>query len=710
MSGSAMNAVQAGNIEGGIHFYAPEASRALLHHLPPKPTKFTGREADLDRLNALLAADSQAGRSTVIVSAVAGTAGVGKTALALHWSHSILDRFPDGNLYVNLQGYGPGAIVSAHQALEGFLLALGVSPTGIPQATEARSGLFRSLLWERRMVILLDNARNAEQVRPLLPATGASLVLVTSRSQLSGLVARDGARRIVLDMLSPEESFALLRSIIGDARVDAEPEATTLLAERCGHLPLALRIASEVAAARPHAPLADLAAELTPGSGRLDALATYDEDDTAAVRDVFAWSYRNLSPGVARVFRHLSVHAGPDISLKAAAALLAMPLSLTLRNLLTLSGANLLETPEENRFRFHDLIRDYARERSLAEDEEADRRRSVRRLFRWYLFNAEEGSKVLNLRRGPAPFSIPADERPDAESRVALTSKAGALAWCEAEFPNLLSVVRQASEVGELETAWQLPIALRSFFQLWRPTSDWLDANHIALAAARTLGDEQAQIVVLRTVGSSYNYLGRIDEYFDYCTQATALSRRTGYMEGWCLNSLGDALVLLERFQEAVDCLRSALYLAHRDADSWLTAHSLENIAPALHTLGRHEEAIASLDEALAIFITLDYPFGQGLVTEKLADVYYALERFEDAMAAGLRAYTLHVTAGNKLGEISALGLLARMSESTSHLGEALGYRARAIALLEELGHPDVQVMRPELARLQGLAGQPPAE
>ncbi|MER6122779.1 NB-ARC domain-containing protein [Streptomyces sp. NPDC001795] len=357
---------------------------------------------------------------------MAGTAGIGKTALAVHWARGVADRFPDGLLYVNLQGYGPGPMLSPHQALQGFLLALGTPADRLPQDLEGRSGLFRTLLHQRHMLVLLDNARDAEQVRPLLPASSTCFVLITSRSQLSSLVVREGARRIVLDMLSPEESLDLLGSIIGKHRLDAEPSAAMLLAVRCARLPLALRIAAEMVAARPHVSLEELATELT-GSARLNALATYDDDETSAIREVFSWSYRNLSPPAARVFRLLSLPTGPDISLKAAAALTGLPPAMALRILSNLVSANLLEIAGNDRYRFHDLIRDYAGECSVEEDDERDRSLALRRLFSWLVATGERAGAILGTRRGRTPFTIPNDERPPVYLSVPLDSPAAAL-------------------------------------------------------------------------------------------------------------------------------------------------------------------------------------------------------------------------------------------------------------------------------------------
>ena len=294
---------------------AGRPDQVVPRQLPAAVPHFTGRDADLAVLNGLLGA-ARAGRAAVVIAAVDGAPGVGKTALAVQWAHQVADRFPDGQLYVNLRGYDPGVPVTAGDALAGFLRTLGVLGSQIPDATEDRARLFRSRLAGRRVLVLLDNARDGDQVRPLLPGDAGCLAVVTSRDALAGLVATDGARRLDLDVLPVADAVALLRSLIGD-RPGADPEAAAALAGLCARLPLALRIAAEMAVARPSLPLADLAAELAADRlGFLDA-----GEDRAEVRAVFSWSLRQLPGEVARGFALLGLHPGQDVDVPAAAAL-----------------------------------------------------------------------------------------------------------------------------------------------------------------------------------------------------------------------------------------------------------------------------------------------------------------------------------------------------------------------------------------------------
>ncbi|MCX4587458.1 tetratricopeptide repeat protein [Streptomyces sp. NBC_01481] len=707
LSGSADNIIQAGHILGGVHFHSDRARQAtVLRQLPPVPTHFTGRAAELARLEAILATSDASAQPTVVVSALAGAAGVGKTALAVHWAHTLRERFPDGDLYINLQGYDVGPPLSALQALEHFLLSLDVPPERIPQDLGARTSLYRTLVSRRRLIILLDNVRNAAQVRPLLPGTSPSFVLVTSRSQLSGLVVREGAQRIVIDSLAPEESIELLRSIIGRPRVDAEPAASAQLAGSCVHLPLALCIAAEQAVARPHLSIEALAAEVESGSSRLDALATNDDDETTAVREVFSWSYRNLSPTAARTFRLLGLPSGPEICVTATAALTGLTPTQAARVLAGLASSHLLETVGPDRYRIHDLLRDYAAERTLADDAEEDRAAALRRLLTWYLFAAEAAAAVLDVRRGAAPFDMTVGDRPDPALTIEFRSSRAATDWCEREFLNLLSACRQAAELGEDVVAWQLPIALRSFFQLRSPTTDWITSTEKGLAAARRLDDRAAEATVLRTLGAAHYYCGRYEESLQHNCEALAVCREIGEDEGWYLNSVGDALVSLGRFEEAIDCLRQALTASERNGDASLTAHTLENIAPAYRALGRDDKAIDSLQESLRIFRNLGRAYGEGLVLDKLAATHLSLGRFDEAVGCGRQALDLHTKVGNRLGEANTLRVLADAFKNMGQPLEARNHGQRALAILEGLGHRDAADVSLELCAVDGGSQQ----
>jgi len=352
------------------------------HELPPDVQHFTGRVADLRRLDDLLV--RAAGHaSTVIISAVSGTAGVGKTALAVHWAHRAADLFPDGQLYVDLHGYDVEQPVPPAEVLARFLRALGVDGTQIPSDLDERTSRFRTLVAHRRMLIVLDNASRVDQVRPLLPGTGSCVVVVTSRDALAGLVIRDGATRVDLDVLGIEDALDLLRRVLGP-RVDAEPDAAAQLALRCARLPLALRIAAEFASTRTDISLDILAADLEDERHRLSLLDTGDDPRTA-VRAVFSWSYQHLPADTARLFRLLGLFPGHDIGLPAISALADVDASETQRLADVLCAAHLVRIDSAFRVSTHDLLRIYAQERAIADEPEADRQAAIERLLDYYI-------------------------------------------------------------------------------------------------------------------------------------------------------------------------------------------------------------------------------------------------------------------------------------------------------------------------------------
>jgi transcriptional regulator with XRE-family HTH domain len=350
-------------------------ARAVPRQLPGAVGSFTGRDAELAALTRLLTAQPRGTASAaLVISAIGGTAGIGKTALAVHWAHKVARRFPDGQLYVNLRGYDLAQPVPANEALAGFLAALGVPGPQIPADEADRAAAYRSALAGRRVLVVLDNARDTAQVRPLLPGEPGCLVVVTSRDMLAGLVARDGARRMELDVLPLDDAVGLLRALIGP-RVDTEPRAAARLAGLCCCLPLALRVAAELAAARPALTLAALAGEFD-RQGQLDALEAGGDPGTA-VRSVFSWSCRYLSPGAARAFQLAGLHPGADFDGQAVAALTGSSTEAAARAITELARASLIHETGCSRYGMHDLLRAYAAELAAAQELEASRRKAL---------------------------------------------------------------------------------------------------------------------------------------------------------------------------------------------------------------------------------------------------------------------------------------------------------------------------------------------
>jgi DNA-binding SARP family transcriptional activator len=471
--------------------------------LPAAVAGFAGRDGALAELDRLALA---AGAATVVISAVSGTPGVGKTALAVHWAHRVADRFPDGQLYVNLRGFDPGGEpTEPSDALRGFLGALGVPAGRIPAGLDAQAALYRSVLDGRRVLVVLDNARDAEQARPLLPGTPTAAVVVTSRNRLTGLVATDGAHPILLDVLSVPEARALLARRLGAARLAAEPDAVDTIVDRCARLPLALAIAAARAATRPDHTLTAVAAELAAADDRLDAL---DAGEVGArVRAVFSWSYAALTPPAARLFRLLGLHPGPDLSAAAAAGLAGPPGSQTRGLLAELTRENLLAEPVPGRYACHDLLRAYAADLARSSDPDRARSAATARLLDHHLHTAYAAVQLLYPHRDPpiVPLGRPEDgagvERP-ADDRAAT-------AWLTAEYAVLLGVLDLAARLGCDAHTWLLAWALDPFLQ---GRADWpssATAWQGAGAAAARLGDLAAQAYADRMLAGSYIRLGR---------------------------------------------------------------------------------------------------------------------------------------------------------------------------------------------------------
>lgn len=486
----------------------PDAT--VPRQLPADVYGFSGRVAELDELDAMLP-NSGSRPSAVVISAIGGTAGVGKTALAVHWAHRVADQFPDGQLYVNLHGFDPSdRVMQPAEAVRGFLDALGVQRGQIPAATQAQYALYRSLLAVRRMLVVLDNARDAEHVRPLLPGTATALVVVTSRNQLTSLVAAEGARPLSLGLLSAQDARELLAGRVGAGRVAGEPQAVDSIIAACARLPLALAIAA-ARAAQTGFPLATLATELGEAGRRLDTLDA--GDPVTQVRTVFSWSYRTLSPSAARLFRLLGLHSGPDISVAAAASFAGCPLGEARELLTELVRLSLLTEHTPGRYTRHDLLRAYATELANAEDSDADRQNALIRLLDHYTHTAYAANRHLNPTR-PA-IMLPLT---DPDPTVSVEHFAGyqqAMDWLSAEHEVLVATVRHtgsASDAGFDTRAWQLVWSMNNFLYHRGYRQCQVDVWQYALDSAHRLGDKAAQADAHRYLADTFMELRRFDD------------------------------------------------------------------------------------------------------------------------------------------------------------------------------------------------------
>jgi tetratricopeptide (TPR) repeat protein len=467
----------------------------------------------MEALTALLDQVGDAG-GAVVISAISGTAGIGKTALAVHWAHRVCHRFPDGQLYVNLRGFDPtGSVVPPAEVLRYFLDALGVPLERIPVDLDARAGLFRSLLATKRVLILLDNAHDTVHVRPLLPGAPGCLVLVTSRNQLSSLVAVDGAHPITVDLLTTAEARQVLTNRLGAARVAAEPDAAEKIVTACARLPLALTVAAAHAATQPAFPLAVLADNLGRAGGALDVLA--GEDPSSDLRAVFSWSYRSLHHDSARMFRLLGLHPGPDVAVAAAASLAGVAVAEVRPLLADLIRAHLIIEHTPGRYTFHDLLRSYAREQAHTVDSHADRQAALHRVLDHYLHTAHAAVLLLDPQRDPLTLRPPHPGVP-AEGFV---DRAQALNWFNAERDVLRAALDQAAEMGLDALVWRLVWALADFLERQGRWQDWVDTQR----SGRSLADRLKQAFAHRILGRAYAALGRYDDALDHLQHAVRL-------------------------------------------------------------------------------------------------------------------------------------------------------------------------------------------
>ena len=693
------NVIQARDIRGGIHFHGDESSSRLIpRQLPLNIANFTGREENVSVLNALLVNDSETSARTAVISAISGTAGVGKTALAIHWAHRVRDAFPEGELYLDLHGYDFASPTTPSQALTYFLLALGVRPAEVPGDEDAKAALYRTLLHERRMLIILDNAASPQQVRPLIPGSDSCFTLITSRSRLAGLTATYPVERLSLDLLSLEESLNLLRSILGDSRVAAEPLEAKRLVELCVRLPLALRIVAERLVINPST-LGKVVADLSASASLLDDLSVID-DDRLAVRVVFDWSYGGLSAEEALTFRRVGLHAGADISNLAVTALTRLDERANQLSLDRLLSVNLLEQKTPGRYSFHDLLRIYAQDRCRKDDSEEHSNQALHHLLLWYLHCAELASRQLMPQRTRlSPSSLPSGM-----SLPQFNTYPDALDWCEAERANLALAVIQAREKGFNELAWQLPVALRGFFNIRKHWDDWVTTHRVALESAEAIGNVYAQGRVLNGLGTAMRQMGRSAEAIEYHKQALGLREALEDVRGQAsvLDSLGNAYRDANDFESAINCYEKSRQFRRDIGDEHGLAWSLNNLGEVLHETNRSRDALPLLDESLVLRRSVQDKWGEGRTLHNLGVVHLALGNSSDGEHLLEESITVRRTIRDRWGVAVSLYSCGALYEQQGKPGSAVLAWTEALQVLEEIQDPLAEEVRARLASLTG--------
>jgi len=659
------------------------ASQPVPAQLPPDVRGFTGRHGELEELDRLLFETGDQS-TAVVISAVAGTAGVGKTALAVRWAHRVRDAFPDGQLYVDLRGYGPDPPVPAEKALARFLTNLGVAGQDIPLDVDDRAARYRTEINGRRMVVLLDNAASVEQIRPLLPGTRSCSVVVTSRDSLPGLVALHGGRRLDLGLLPQEDAVALLHNLIGD-RVTSEPEAAAALATQCARLPLALRVAAELATARPGTSLADLVRELDDQAQRLQRLDA-GGDPRAAVRAVFSWSYDHLPAAAARTFRLVGLHPGSDLDAHAAAALTGSTVDEARRSLDILERAHLIHLTRPGRYGTHDLLRAYALDLARSQDPEADRQAALTRVFDYYLAAAGRARDARSpAERGGGP-------RPSPDSPIPpMADAAAALAWLDAERANLVAVCAYTAADGwPGHTIWLSTILFR-YLDAGAHVPDALSIHADARNAASQTGDDAAEAYAYANLGVVHMRQGRYEQAAEHYQKALGKFSQTGDRVGEArtLTHLGLVNWRQGRYEEAAARHRQALTRYRETGNRGGEASALSNLGLVLWRQGRYEEAAEVHQQALGLYREASHRYGEANALANLGAVYLGQDRYGQAADVLRSALAVFRETGNRIGEGYALANLGAVNLRQGRYEQAADELGQAVTVFRETGNRD---------------------
>ena len=682
LSGSAGDVVQARDVSGGVHFHgAGPAPGPVPRQLPGDVRGFVNRVVEIARLDEVLATEDP---HSITLAVIAGTAGVGKTSLAVHWAHRVRDRFPDGQLYVNLRGYDPGEPVTSDEALDHFLRALDVSSGAIPARPQARESLYRSLVADRRMLIVLDNAFSVRQVRPLLPGTASCAVLVTSRSRLSGLVARDGAQRVTVDTLTSSEAISLLGLVTGKYRNHDDPEEMAELARLCARLPLALRIAAERAASRPLMPLRELIRDLRDESELWDALSAEDDEESDAVRTVFAWSNRALPPDAARLFRLLGLHPGAHFSAPAAAALCGTGEREARHLLDVLVGAHLVEQPAPGHYQFHDLLRAYSTDQARHLESTEHQREALTRLFDWYLHTARSVAIALH----PHWILLDLPQSVPHVTPVTIADHSEAQRWYEAELTNLTAITRAAADCGMDRIAWQLPAVMREVYSYRNPFEDWFTVTRIGLDAARRSGDRLGEALLLESLGWASKQSHRLTDSLDYHGAALEIWRERGDRSGEAraLNGIGLAYSAMRRLEEARARFEMAVDIAADVDDRRVAAASDENLGSELARLNDFDRGVRFLRRALSTYKSLDDRLFTSSCMISLAEALCGLGQEIDALSLAEEAVSIALEVGNIVWEGHHLNHLGQIQRANGRHSDALTSYQRSASIHRRIG------------------------
>ena len=651
--------------------------------LPADIADFTGRDEQVKRLSDLLSGTGATGDpGAVRIAVVAGSGGLGKTSLAVHAAHRVRRRFPDGQLYVDLLGATAAPFLPG-DVLARFLRDLGVDGRDIPVDEDERAARYRTTLARRRMLVVLDNARDAAQVRPLLPGSASCAVLVTTRSRMPDLAS---TKLVDLNVLDDDEALKLFVKVVGEERAAAEPEATAELLDACAGLPLAIRICAARLVTRSGWTIRAMAGRLTDEHRRLDEMRAGD----LAVRASFEVSFTSLPPSTdkqgidpARAFRLLGLWQGPSISSAAAAALFGVPEHSAEDSLEVLVDTHLLDCEAADRYRFHDLLRVYAAERAADDLLAAERDAAVTRLLTWYMRTADAAATAVS----PHRYNIVLDPGGNDPPPLAFAGVDDALAWYDSERANLVAATRQAAWSGLDEVAWRLPAPLFTMFNRRGNWADCIATHRVALESARRAGHRPGEAWVLNNLGEALGFT-RETEGITHLEQALMIRREIGDHKGEAqtANNLADAYVILDRKDEALDLLRRALELNRETGNRYGEGVALNNLGEAFLDLGRTEEAIDCFHRAHSTFAEIKVPHGVGYALHNVGRSYLSLGRDAEALDHLRQALAAHRATGDRHREAFTLRFLGVAQSRAARPAEAEVSWAQAAAIFDDLG------------------------
>ncbi|MFF6907271.1 ATP-binding protein [Streptomyces sp. NPDC012389] len=671
--GSFGTSVQAGTITGGVHVHHQQPPTVVPRQLPPVPAHFTNRTAE-----ARLLDEAWVGRraGAPAMALLSGPGGAGKTALASSWGSGAADRFPDGQLYADLGGFRAEGPLESGQVLGGFLRALGVAPEQVPVDPAEQAALFRSLTAGSRLLVLLDNVTSEAQVAPLTPGSAGSMVLVTSRLRLAGVLARGGVL-VEVAALSQEHAVELLVWAVGRARGDAEGAQVRDLAALCGRLPIALCVAGARLASRPRWPVSRIVRELADEQRRLDVLSA---GEGMSVTSVFDVSYEGLSPRQARAYRRLALHPGPDFGLGAAAAVVELPAGEAADVLESLVDANVLEDRGTDRYRFHDLVRLHARGRAAAEDGDDEARAVTGRAAGHYLAVAVAAERTVMPGEWHVGLAYGSADGPHFASGLEV------LDHLEGELPNLMAVLRSASGHGLDRLVWQLCEAMYALFLHRKHFPDWIAAYGMGIDAARRCGDKAARSRMHHRRGVAFHNLARSEEALREGEDALTAARAAGHdlAGSAALQLIGMASRALGRYDRSAEALRQAVELDHR-------AGQFRSEALAQRLLGSTYLAAGEVDTAVEAL-------------ERACDLAEALTRAArpaEALALTREAWVVMADSGSSQYRARIMMAWGQAAEGLGDLPAARTSLLRARDFFTEAGVPDLRPVQEALNRVE---------